>query len=372
MELIAAGMEATAYYDHPARWLVAGMADLSILIFSVLISLKGGLPEGYAPTSLRAALITQAILLVIYVAGTAARTLVRDRSITSGEIAQTALAFLIGLGGALQTSKGDIRATFAVALFALAAGSACYVISSVFLGRERNRNFYVYATVAWLCVLAGSFPLFSGLALVAAWSAFALACCWAGLRAKQHAHGLHGAVLLLLTSLVSGVVPQSTAQLFGAGDASPWSPAGVVVVAAFLSYVVVAGISPGRVSALVISATLAWGVAGLAARGLVLAWQAFQGGHGKGFPTATFGTAALMFLTTAMAWSGSTWRRPELIWLVYAFMTVAGCKLLMLDLRLTNTLPLVISLLLYGGTLMLLPRILQSGRTSQSSGSRVK
>ena len=94
--MIAAGMEATAYYDHPARWLVAGMADLSILIFSVLISLKGGLPEGYAPTSLRAALITQAILLVIYVAGTAARTLVRDRSITSGEIAQTAQFFSFG------------------------------------------------------------------------------------------------------------------------------------------------------------------------------------------------------------------------------------------------------------------------------------
>ena len=73
-----------------------------------------------------------------------------------------------------------------------------------------------------------------------------------------------------------------------------------------------------------------------------------------------------MLLVAAAAWSGMKWQRQELIWLVYALMAVAGGKLLMRDLRLENTLPLVVSLLLYGGTLTVLPRMLRKEKALQA------
>ena len=192
---------------------------------------------------------------------------------------------------------------------------------------------------------------------------WALVCCWTGLLAKQPVLGLHGAILLLIASLISGVDFQPAARLFGVGDASvPLFASGIVVFAAFFSYLAVVPILPNRVSAFLISANLAWVVAGMATSGLVAAWQGLAGGRGESVPSATLGTTALMLLSAAIAWSSVKWQRPELIWLVYTLMIIAGGKLLMLDLRLNSTLHLVVSLLMYGGTLTVLPRILRKGK----------
>ena len=60
-----------------------------------------------------------------------------------------------------------------------------------------------------------------------------------------------------------------------------------------------------------------------------------------------------------MAWAGAKWKRPELVWLVYPLILLIAYKLLRQDLLQEQTLPLFASLFLFGGALVLLPRILQ-------------
>lgn len=361
---IAGGVEFAAYRDWAAgpRWFVAGTADLAVLLISVLTTRKGGLPEGYAAASTWAVLGAQALLVIVYGASSVGQTLVRRRLFTGLEATQTAFALSIGLGGAFQIAQAAGEGTAAVALLAILCGLACYAIAFAVFGRAQNLNLNVYATLAFLLVLGGSFALASGVTLVTVWSAWVLGCCWTGWAIRQRVLRFHGAILLLIASLVSGADLQPAARLFGSWGAPVFPLAsGVVAVTAFLSYVALVWAAEDRAVALAISANLAWVVVGQATSGLIAAWQGVIGGERKNVPGATLGTAALTLLALAMAWGGVKWRRKELIWLVYPFMIVAGAKLLLVDLHLDTTLPLVASLLLYGGTLTMLPQILRRG-----------
>ncbi len=361
---IAGGVEIAVCRDRApgSRWFIAGIADIAVVIFAVLIGRGEGLPEGYAPAPLWLRLAAEALLPIVYGASAAHSTLFRRRIFTGALATQAALALAIGLGSAFQSVRADGAATAAVAVLALSLSAACYAIAFVFFGRERKLNLRVYATFAFLLGLAGSYPLASGAVLAAIWAAWALGCCWTGLKISQPLLGLHGAILLLAAAVVSGAEVQPAARLFGVGN-TPVSlvTSGIVAIAALLSYVAVARISPDRVAALLISGNLAWIASGMAASGLTAAWQGLAGGQSKSVPNATLGTAALMLTSLVMAWSGEKLQRRELIWLVYTFMAIGGAKLLALDLHLDNTLPLVVSLLLYGGTLTGLPRILRKG-----------
>lgn len=366
---IAGGVEFAACRDRAAgpRWFVAGTADLAVLVISVLTTRKGGLPEGYAAASPWAALGAQSLLVIVYGASAVAQTLVRRRFFTGLEATQTAFAFFIGLGGAFQIAKAVGEGKSAVALFAILCGLACYAIAFAIFGRAQNLNLHVYATLAFLLVLGGTFALASGVILVTVWSAWVLGCCWTGWAIRQRVLRIHGAILLLIASLVSGADVQPAAQLFGAGGAPVFSLAsGIVAVAAFFSYLALLRAVEDRTVALAISANLAWVAVGLATCGLIAVWQGVMRFESKNVPGATLGTAALTLLAVAMAWGGVKWRRKELIWLVYAFMIVAGAKLLLVDLHLDHTLPIVVSLLLYGGALTLLPQILRKGNAARA------
>jgi len=69
-------------------------------------------------------------------------------------------------------------------------------------------------------------------------------------------------------------------------------------------------------------------------------------------------TALLSAYSLALAAIGTRRRRRELIWLMYATMAAAGCLLITREFQSSSTMTLVISLLLFGGTLILLPRII--------------
>ena len=346
--------------DLKERWFVAGLACLSVLLFNYIVTRPGGIPEGYAPIPLPSALVIQGLLIAIYTASTLARTFLQRRPFTIFETLLAIVVFLVGVGGALQVSRQDPTALIAVALFALMAGATCYAISFGVLARDvdRNRNFYIYATFALLLVIAGSRLMFSGSRLPIVCLALALASCWAALRAEQHILQLHGGIYVLLLMSVSGLGAQSLGQFFGAAGAYySFAPVALAIAVIFLCYVALIRSKISRwdhwFAALVISASLAGMIAGLAVRTLILVWPS------KAPPLPTLGTAVLTLLAAGLAWIGVRQARSELIWLMYAFMTLAAYKLLTQDFRQEQTLPLVVSLLLYGGTLMLLPRILR-------------
>ena len=163
---IAAAVEACACLNHwlGERWLAAAAANLSVLLATWLLTNPYGLPDVYAPISTRALFAAQMALLAIYLSSVIVRTLLRGLTFTTFETGQCALAFAIGLGGAMRLSAGNPHMTPAIGVFALVCGAACYAISFIMLERHgsHGRNFYTYSTFGILLVLVGCRMLLSG------------------------------------------------------------------------------------------------------------------------------------------------------------------------------------------------------------------
>ena len=73
-------------------------------------------------------------------------------------------------------------------------------------------------------------------------------------------------------------------------------------------------------------------------------------------------TLAICLLALLLGWSGSRWRRTEMLWLAYAFIAMATLKLLVEDLRTGSAGAIAFSLFCYGMVWLLVPRLARSGR----------
>lgn len=103
-----------------------------------------------------------------------------------------------------------------------------------------------------------------------------------------------------------------------------------------------------RNSNAVIVAVFCWNILGPA-----VAWME----PGDGSIIATVRTALLCALAVACAWAGWRWNRAELRWLQYALMIAGAIKLFAEDFRQGRSATLWLSLVCYGGTLILAPRL---------------
>jgi hypothetical protein len=233
--------------------------------------------------------------------------------------------------------------------------------------RDNKWNFRAWATFGLFLVLAGIFLPFSRAGFWVLSCACAVACCSIAKAFRLPTLGLHGAVYLLLGSAVAGVTGQPLGVLFGI-DAGPveWRTSIAVLLAAGVCWVAIAGISPGghghwrnQISSLTIAAHIVWITAGLAVYTVVGMWRAAFGEASGGVPADTLGTVVLTGLSLALAWAGTHWGRRELVWLLYGFMALGGYKLAIRDFMNEHSLALVVSLLCYGGALILLPRMLR-------------
>jgi hypothetical protein len=359
---IAAALEFEACRGRQGgwRWVTAALADVAVMLLTFIVSRKE-LPEGYAATPAHAALVAQALLLVIYVASASLTTLVERHCFTLLETVQTMAALLIGIGGAAAILANSTGATAALGLFALAGGLVCYVVSFVVAGLQIKWNFRAWATFGLLLVLAGTYLPFSGSRYWMLWCACSVACCWTAMASRRPTLGLHGAAYLLLGAVASGGMVQPLSRLFsGEGSPPQWWSAALLVASAVAAWVAIANSSPGetahwrnQATSFTLAAIVTWILAGAAAQELVSAWP------GGSAPADTLGTAVLTLLSVILAWSGMRWKRKELVWLVYGFMALAAWKLAARDFPNEHNLALVASLLFYGATLILLPRILQ-------------
>jgi len=359
--VLVAALEWAAFRGRQGawRWLAAALADLAVVLLTFIAS-RPELPEGYAVIPAHAALTAQGLLLLIYAASAVTRTLIQRVRFSVLETAQTTAVLLVSMGGAAATVSGDASA--ALGLFALAAGLACYVLSFFVVGLAIKWNFRAWATFGLLLVLAGTFLPFSGSRRYwIVWCGCAVACCWIATATRRPTLGLHGAAYLLLGALASGNMVQPLSRIFNGLDAAPrWWSVALLVGSAVVAWIAVANSSPGETAhwrnlatSSILAAIVIWVLAGAAAHGLVAAWP------GGGAPAETVGTAVLTLLSIVLASSGVRWQRKELVWLVYGLMALAAWKLVARDFQNEHNLALVASLLLYGGTLILLPRILQ-------------
>ena len=113
---------------------------------------------------------------------------------------------------------------------------------------------------------------------------------------------------------------------------------------------------------LAVSALLTWHCAGLAAGALTALLNTAAGGA----YSATARTGVITLGSLVLAWSGSRFARAELSALVFPLMLLGAYKLVAQDFRGERTMALFLSLLLYGGALTMLPRLLQSRKAVQA------
>jgi hypothetical protein len=318
-------------------------------------------------------------LLLIYLSSTTARTVFERYPVSTFETFQWLVAFLLSLGGALRLAHGDPTALNAVSVVTLACGAACYAISFAFLARagRHDRNFYTYSTFGLLLVFGGSRLLVSGIALALVLSILALVCLWIGRESGRMTLKWHGTLYLLSASVLSGLAGWAGARLLPAGAA--WVPlapdAAAAAAAAILGYALAwrsprigSWPWPRRLVVLLLAANCAWVVTALAVGALAeLCSRIVTSAQGSAF-YPTIRTGVLTAWSLLLAWSGTKWGRFEAVWLVYAFMGLTAYKLAVQDLPGGQTLSLFASLFLFGGALILLPRILQKSNSAKSAG----
>ncbi len=357
--VMATAVEACACRDHwlSLRAITAMVADLAVLLTTFIVTRPGGLPEGYAPVTLPMVLSVQVGLLLVYLASTVVRTLLRGLHISAFEVVQTAAAFAISMGGALRVVRESIAGGAAVAWFCLFGGIACYLVAFAFLDRHarRDANFYTYSTYGLLLVLAGTRLMMSDWVLAVTWSLLAMAATWIGNRADRSSVRAHGACYLWLTAMISGMAAQGWSSVASVRSTPLSGEATLAAIGCLLTYGVFWAASRGgperiadRIPAMALSAGGCWATASL-----VSAWLIRDG---DGWAT-TLRTILLTSLAALAAWGGSRFCRAELTALLYPLMALVGLKLLFQDFHQGTPATMAVSLLCFGGTLVALPRL---------------
>jgi FtsH-binding integral membrane protein len=81
-------------------------------------------------------------------------------------------------------------------------------------------------------------------------------------------------------------------------------------------------------------------------------------------PMAAGRTLVICLLAVLLGWSGSRFRRAELLWLAYAAIAFCTLKLLLEDLRSGSAVTIAFSFFCYGMVWVLVPRFSRATRTS--------
>jgi hypothetical protein len=367
---IAAAVETCACLNHwlTERWLAAVAADLSVLLATWLVTNPRGLPEVYAPIPAGALFAAQMALLAIYFSSVIVRTLLRGLAFTHFETVQCALAFTIGVGGALRLSAGDAHLTPALGGFVLVCGAACYAISFIVLERHgsHGRNFFTYSTFGILLVLVGCRILLHDGAAGIVWSVLAVACIGAGGLWSKLTMEIHGGIYLMLALALSGALRLAAGFLLGAdaGLDSSLAALWIGVAVAGAGYLLAMRSAPSigdgwnfRVFRLALAAVLVWEVLGLSAGGLAGIYHGLSGVTAGDTYCATLRTGAVTGAALLLAWLGSRSRFRDLAQMVYPLMLLGAYRLVAVDMHQERKTALFLSLLLYGAALIVIPHL---------------
>jgi hypothetical protein len=340
--LAAAVVESGAIADHALmwRWIIALAADFCAFLLVYLITRPQGIPQGYAPVPAAMVAAVQISLLAVYLTSMASRTLVRRLRITWFEIAQVAAVVVFAI-------VTNLRLTRSVGPAMVAAGAVCYLAAFTAAARRPRRNFHAYATFGILLLGAGSFLLFPPLVVAALWSILALAATWLGHRNNTGTLRMQGALYLLAAALAC----------FELG--SSWLSA----LAAAVAYGVILRTGARgpravieRVPSAVVAAILAWSLLSITSETLLAARLDAP-------LAATIRTILISLIAITLGWFGKRRNLSELIWVLYPWMAFGAAKLLLEDFQQGSPATLFVSLLVYGGTLIALPRLLRASKS---------
>jgi hypothetical protein len=281
-------------------------------------------------------------LFAIFAGAISWRVLVRGLAVTYLDIGESAVAFPLAVAGSLQLTQGGV-AVYVGVLCAVAC-AACYAARRVFFAWWGA----AFGLAAGFLVVPGSLLTL----LLSAGSVAAIV-----LRAWQPVLASHGVLCLIAAAATSGI-PRLAVNAFLGSRLETATPAlGIAAVGAVCCYLAWGRQAP-RVSA--ICALLAGGLAGALAILFVRPPDAML---------ATVRTFANCALAIGFAFSGARSGRRELVWIGYTAIATGGLKLLFDDLRHSGHAALAVSLVCYGATLIVIPRIARFGAQAQPPDS---
>lgn len=318
------------------RWIVALAADFCAFLLMYVATRPQGLPEGYAAVPSIAVFAIPVALIAIYVASTVTRTLIRRLPIAWFEIGQVVTIVALAILAVLRVT----HQAAAIGWVSLVAGAACYLAAFTNLARRPaiGRNFHAYATFGLLLIAVGSVLLLPVGFQAAVWTALGLAATWLGWHRQGNTLRLHGAAYLVAASFVSAPLGALAAAI-GYGITLPrrkdqeWRM---------------------RLAPAILAALLCWSIISLTSG----VFPPTFAGAGR--------TALIAAIALALAWCGRRWNLAELVWVLYPWMTLGAAKLVTEDFRQGSSETLFLSLFLYGGTLIVLPRVLRRAKPAQS------
>jgi hypothetical protein len=352
-------------------WLAAALLDglVLLMVVTVLQGRREQILEILSPASL---VTFQLAMVVAYLGSFALRTLSKGRKLLVGEMVQGAAVLLVALGGAMAVTRAAELPGLELGVVSLALATGCYAVSFVFIDRLPVRtNFVAYTTLALLFTVVALEELLDGPPRAMAFSFVALVTAWLGARWERATLGLHGAVYTLAAIVVAGLGRGALDALVEPGVAGPEWITLPIVVALVVTGVccwfpaVTHGRTWGRMLSraprVMLLALLVLGIDGIAVSlfAPLLPVAAEAAAYAGALAALRTGVLALSAVGLAVAGHGP--RRAEASLLVYPMLIVGGVKLLLEDVRAGRPSTLFVSLALYGGALILAPRLARRG-----------
>ncbi len=342
-------------------WVSAGLVDLTVA-FVVMRALFGEETVGRREL---------AVLLALFILGAgsvAVRAFEPAWRARRFELAQAAMATLIGYGSALRLVRELPGAPLALGLGSLVVAAACLALGLGLLGKRpaRRHAFFLFGALGLVLVLGGTALVLPAPGRSFLWAALAVATVWLASRRDSVTLGFHAGIYLLAAAVSSGLLVAASYGLW-APASTAWPP--VVPVAWLVLAVAVVATSfelpatspywgpATAVPGLVLLAVTVWLVAGALLR--VVA-PAVAGEPGAGAtPALVAGVRTLVLAAAAMllAVASHLRRFRTARWLVFAVLVAGGVKLAIEDFRVAGAAELFVALALYGGALIAAPRL---------------
>jgi len=356
-----------ASYSRKWTWLpwpAAIGADIGVLI---LASRATAAPSREAPLP---AQIVHGLLIGLYLGSIVIRIVMHERKVRLFEIAQTALALAIGLGGAIAVAHANHIGVITLSLPTLLAGTILYVqtFTTVAPRRGFGAEFYYVGTTALTLTIAGVSLLFDYPTRPIAIAIGALAGSLAAWRLGHPLLALQGAIAAIVAAAQSGLITFTT--MVWLTQAQTWPTFGVplaivltAVLAALLIPRAVHSDEPPMLTSIARSALSLALVAGVGSLAVIAISELVGTDAGV---MATMKTIVLAAAAAALARIGRWPRFVESGWLAYAALAAGGLKFLFEDFPTSRPATLFIALAAYGAAMIAVPKL---GRPTRSSAA---
>ncbi|MDH3216500.1 MAG: hypothetical protein OEN01_09445 [Candidatus Krumholzibacteria bacterium] len=354
---------------HVLATVMAGAANfgLALMVMDYVMASKRASVEQQAP--LWEVLFLLFGLIALYFGSYCFRVFKRKRTITPLEIGQTLVVVLIGLGGAAMVIDASEHSMLPLGIVCLILSIAFYTAAYGLLPRRdpNRRNFLFYTLLALAMVIMGCEISFQPATTAIAFTAIALVAGALANGISSRILFLHGTAYLIAAIVRSGLLV-STVR----GFAGPSVRFDEWMSVPLLFALIITALYPwfprpqGRSIDMHLgrrSVDVFLFVTVLALGGLLVSLVAQLSPQGEDSETyrrvlACTRTGALALSATLLAWCSHRTRFRNLAWLVYTILVLGAFKLVLEDIAAGGAAGLFLSLGLYGGTLILAPRLL--------------